>query len=44
MAYAARLRSLATKDNPLDVPARVDEHMLVTIAVNVLPCAPNETY
>uniref|UniRef100_N1QUV9 Laccase n=1 Tax=Aegilops tauschii TaxID=37682 RepID=N1QUV9_AEGTA len=33
----------SSKDHPVDVPRQVDEHMLVTIAVNVLPCAPNET-
>ncbi|KAM3209105.1 hypothetical protein ACQJBY_063660 [Aegilops geniculata] len=42
-AYTAQLRSLGSKDHPVDVPRQVDEHMLVTIAVNVLPCAPNET-
>ncbi|KAJ1281063.1 hypothetical protein BS78_04G279600, partial [Paspalum vaginatum] len=41
-AYTAhKLLSLITKDHPVDVPAHVDEHMLVTIAVNVLPCGPN---
>ncbi|KAF8652953.1 hypothetical protein HU200_062384 [Digitaria exilis] len=39
-AYTAALRSLDT----VDVPTHVDEHMLVTISVNVLPCTPsNET-
>ncbi|RCV08372.1 hypothetical protein SETIT_1G320600v2 [Setaria italica] len=42
-AYTAQLRSLVTKDHPIDVPAHVDEHMLVTIAVNLLPCGANET-
>ncbi|KAL6633542.1 hypothetical protein ACP70R_026213 [Stipagrostis hirtigluma subsp. patula] len=42
-AYAARLRSLASDAHPANVPARVDEHMLVRIAVNLLPCAPNAT-
>ncbi|OEL21152.1 putative laccase-9 [Dichanthelium oligosanthes] len=43
-AYTAQLRSLATEDHPVDVPAaRVDEHMLVTISINVLPCGANET-
>lgn len=41
-AYTAQLRSLATKDHPVDVPKHVDEHMLITIAVNLVPCAPNE--
>nr|CAB3451097.1 unnamed protein product [Digitaria exilis] len=43
-AYTAQLRSLATVEHPVDVPTHVDEHMLVTIAINVLPCGPgNET-
>ncbi|XP_044955525.1 putative laccase-9 [Hordeum vulgare subsp. vulgare] len=43
-AYTEQLRSLASKDHPADVPAgHVDEHMLITIAVNVLPCAGNAT-
>ncbi|TVU07566.1 hypothetical protein EJB05_40928 [Eragrostis curvula] len=37
-AYTARLRSL----HPADVPARVDERMLVTMTVDLLPCAPHE--
>ncbi|CAL4968488.1 unnamed protein product [Urochloa decumbens] len=44
-AYTARLRSLATAAHPADVPSRVDERMVVTVSVNVLPCggggAPN---
>ncbi|XP_044960628.1 putative laccase-9 [Hordeum vulgare subsp. vulgare] len=42
-AYTAQLRSLGSKDHPVDLPREVDERMLVTIAVNVLPCAANET-
>ncbi|KAF7080364.1 hypothetical protein CFC21_084459 [Triticum aestivum] len=41
--YTEQLRSLASKDHPADVPAHVDEHMLITIAVNVLPCTGNMT-
>ncbi|KQK01912.1 laccase-21 [Brachypodium distachyon] len=41
--YTAQLRSLASKDHPVDVPMKVDVPMLITIAVNVLPCASNET-
>ncbi|WVZ73660.1 hypothetical protein U9M48_021944 [Paspalum notatum var. saurae] len=40
-AYTTQLRSLVTKDHPVDVPTHVDEHMLVTIAINVIPCGPN---
>ncbi|CAD6249322.1 unnamed protein product [Miscanthus lutarioriparius] len=42
-AYAVQLRSLVTKEHPIDVPMEVDEHMLVTISVNTLPCEPNKT-
>ncbi|PAN08234.1 hypothetical protein PAHAL_1G396800 [Panicum hallii] len=42
-AYTVQLRSLVTKEHPVDVPTHVDEHMLVTIAVNLLPCGANET-
>ncbi|GJM86851.1 hypothetical protein PR202_ga02749 [Eleusine coracana subsp. coracana] len=42
-AYTAQLRSLVTAEHPVDVPARVDERMLVTIAVNVVACPPNQT-
>ncbi|KAJ1280927.1 hypothetical protein BS78_04G269500 [Paspalum vaginatum] len=42
-AYTAELRSLATKEHPVDVPTHVDENMLVTIAVNTIPCGANET-
>ncbi|CAL5019585.1 unnamed protein product [Urochloa decumbens] len=41
-AYAARLRSLASDAHPARVPRRVDERMLVTIAVNEIACAPDE--
>ncbi|KAM0927139.1 hypothetical protein ACQ4PT_003232 [Festuca glaucescens] len=37
--YTAQLRSLGSKAHPVDVPTDVDEHMLITIAVNVVPCA-----
>ncbi|CAO2039467.1 unnamed protein product [Urochloa humidicola] len=40
-AYTARLRSLATAAHPADVPPIVDERMVVTISVNVLPCNNN---
>ncbi|CAL5040827.1 unnamed protein product [Urochloa decumbens] len=40
LAYTARLRSLASAAHPVDVPARADERLFVTMAVNLLPCAP----
>nr|CAB3451094.1 unnamed protein product [Digitaria exilis] len=30
-------------EHPVDVPMHVDERMLVTIAINVLPCGPTKT-
>ncbi|KAL6912128.1 hypothetical protein ACP4OV_000933 [Aristida adscensionis] len=42
-AYTAQLRSLVTADHPVDVPVRVDERMLVTIAINMIPCEANAT-
>ncbi|XP_066374074.1 putative laccase-9 [Miscanthus floridulus] len=42
-AYTTRLRSLASEEHPVDVPARVDERLVVTMAVNLLPCAANTT-
>ncbi|KAF8672838.1 hypothetical protein HU200_049171 [Digitaria exilis] len=38
MAYTARLRSLASVEHPVDVPANADERLLVTMAVNLIPC------
>ncbi|TKW23483.1 hypothetical protein SEVIR_4G294600v4 [Setaria viridis] len=39
--YTKRLRSLASEAHPVDVPARADERLLVTMAVNLIPCAPD---
>ncbi|KAE8816617.1 putative laccase-9 [Hordeum vulgare] len=41
-AFTARLRSLASKEHPADVSRHVDEHMLVTVAVNEIACARGE--
>ncbi|KAM0892327.1 hypothetical protein ACQ4PT_025825 [Festuca glaucescens] len=41
-AYSVRLRSLASDEHPVDVPRHVDHRMLITIAVNEIPCAPGE--
>lgn len=41
-AYSVQLRSLASEEHPVDVPRHVDEHMLITIAVNEIPCTPGE--
>ncbi|KAI4981933.1 hypothetical protein ZWY2020_022425 [Hordeum vulgare] len=41
-AYSVQLRSLASDEHPVDVPRHVDEHMLITIAVNEIPCTLGE--
>ncbi|CAD6251796.1 unnamed protein product [Miscanthus lutarioriparius] len=41
-AYTSRLRSLASEEHPVNVPRHVQEHMLVTLAVNMIVCSPNE--
>jgi len=41
-AYTSRLRSLASEEHPVNVPRHVQEHMLVTLAVNVIACSPDE--
>jgi laccase len=37
-AFVAQLRSLVTKEHPVDVPMHVDEHMFITVSVNLFPC------
>ncbi|KAF7018646.1 hypothetical protein CFC21_031912 [Triticum aestivum] len=41
-AYSVQLRSLASEEHPVDVPRLIDEHMLITIAVNEIPCTPGK--
>ena len=41
-AYTTRLRSLASEEHPVSVPRHVQEHMLVTLAVNLIACSPDE--
>jgi laccase len=38
LAYTAQLRSLGSEEHPVDVPTHVDEHMLITLAVNMVSC------
>uniref|UniRef100_A0A0E0HL65 Laccase n=1 Tax=Oryza nivara TaxID=4536 RepID=A0A0E0HL65_ORYNI len=40
MAFVTQLRSLGTQEHPVHVPTHVDEHMLIDIDINVLPCDP----
>ncbi|KAL6315685.1 hypothetical protein AAG906_005776 [Vitis piasezkii] len=39
--FTRRLKALATKDYPVDVPQSVDTRLYITISVNTLPCANN---
>ncbi|XP_078169110.1 putative laccase-9 [Carex rostrata] len=42
-AFIAGLRSLASSDHPVNVPQTIDEHMFITVSVNVVECPNNET-
>ncbi|XP_039129620.1 LOW QUALITY PROTEIN: putative laccase-9 [Dioscorea cayenensis subsp. rotundata] len=42
-AFVAELRSLATKEHPVDVPQTINERVIITVAVNVRPCEENNT-
>ncbi|GMH20676.1 hypothetical protein Nepgr_022517 [Nepenthes gracilis] len=37
-SFTRRLRALATDDHPIDVPKSIDTRLLMTIAINTLPC------
>lgn len=37
-SFVARLRSLADKNHPVNVPKRVNQHVYVTVSLNFLPC------
>ncbi|XP_078172614.1 putative laccase-9 [Carex rostrata] len=37
-AFTDGLRSLASWDHPVDVPKIIDEHIYITVALNVVPC------
>lgn len=41
--FTAGLRSLATKDHPVDVPQAITERIIITVAVNLLTCEPGRT-
>ncbi|KAL8521066.1 hypothetical protein ACS0TY_011566 [Phlomoides rotata] len=36
--FSRRLRSLATKQHPIEVPRDVDTHLLITVSVNLINC------
>ncbi|XP_043721945.1 laccase-14-like [Telopea speciosissima] len=42
-AYSTRLRSLDSKDHPIDVPKSIDTQIYTTITINTLPCDNNTT-
>lgn len=37
-AFSSQLRSLASKDHPVNVPLKVDTHLFFTVSVNLLSC------
>uniref|UniRef100_A0A0E0K5A0 Laccase n=1 Tax=Oryza punctata TaxID=4537 RepID=A0A0E0K5A0_ORYPU len=44
MAFVKQLKSLGNQDHPVHVPTHADEHMIIDLAINFLPCdAANPT-
>ncbi|CAH9113277.1 unnamed protein product [Cuscuta epithymum] len=43
VAFTGKLRSLADKDHPINVPLNVTTNMLYTVSINTFPCADNNT-
>ncbi|EEC70671.1 hypothetical protein OsI_01989 [Oryza sativa Indica Group] len=41
MAFVKQLRSLGNQDHSVHVPLQIDEHMLIDIDINFLPCDAN---
>ncbi|KAF3789372.1 putative laccase-9 [Nymphaea thermarum] len=39
--FSQRLRSLASGDHPIEVPLKVDTHLVYSISVNTFPCPQN---
>lgn len=39
--FTGRLRSLASRAHPIDVPMKITQNLLFTISINTLPCANN---
>ncbi|KAK6156890.1 hypothetical protein DH2020_011138 [Rehmannia glutinosa] len=37
-AFSRKLRSLASKEHPINVPLKIDTHLLLTVSVNLLNC------
>lgn len=42
-AFINGLRSLASKEHPVDVPQTVDQSLFITVSVNLLTCEPGKT-
>ncbi|KAH7677099.1 Laccase protein [Dioscorea alata] len=41
--FVTQLRSLASKEHPVDVPQTINERLIISVSVNVLPCDVNYT-
>lgn len=41
--FVAQLRSLASEEHPVDVPQTINERVIITVSVNLLPCDENVT-
>ncbi|KAL7208359.1 hypothetical protein ACSBR1_030168 [Camellia fascicularis] len=39
--FVRRIKALASKEHPIDVPKKVDKRLFITIAVGTLPCSTN---
>ncbi|KAL6962596.1 laccase, partial [Sarracenia purpurea var. burkii] len=39
--FTDRLKALASKEHPVDVPKSIDKRLFITVSVNTLPCANN---
>ncbi|GMP80126.1 hypothetical protein CsSME_00035353 [Camellia sinensis var. sinensis] len=39
--FVRRIKALASKEHPIDVPKKVDTRLFITISVGTLPCATN---
>ncbi|KAI3685443.1 hypothetical protein L6452_34685 [Arctium lappa] len=39
--FTGRLRSLASRAHPIDVPMKITKNLLFTVSINTLPCANN---
>ncbi|KAJ9675308.1 hypothetical protein PVL29_024311 [Vitis rotundifolia] len=41
--FTERLRALASKDHPVDVPKSIDTQLLITISMDTFPCSDNNS-